>query len=166
MLDVLYNLWGTHDTNLTIVQMSLRALVTFIAAIALVRIAGRRSFGMKSPFDNTFAILIGAILAQGVIGRVPFDSGLVACTLLAVAHRFFAFLSIKYSGFGAWIKGSKILLYSNGKLDEKNMVRSLISENDLMERIRLGGFNSLDQIEEAYMERNGEVSVVPKMRKI
>ena len=162
MLDTIYDFWGTQEEELTVLQMSLRAFITFIVAIVLVRIAGRRAFGLKSPFDNTFAILFGAILAQGVIGRVPFASGLAACAVLAIAHRLFAFLSLKYSKFGGWIKGTKILLYSNGKLVEKNMVRSLISENDLMERIRLEGFESLAQIEEAYMERNGEVSVIPK----
>lgn len=160
--DILNGLWGTSEHHLTMLQMGVRAFIAFILALALVRIAGRRSFGMKSPFDNTFAILIGAIMAKGIIGEISFSGGMVACLVLAVTHRAFAFISIKSGKFGTLIKGDKILLFKNGKIDEGNMIRSLISERDLMEKLRMSGYESLDQIKFAYMERNGEISFIGK----
>lgn len=154
--------WGYHQAELTILQMSVRAFATFIAALILLRISGRRSFGMKSPFDNTFVILLGSILAQGVIGRVEFFDGLAACLVLSVTHRLFAYISLYNGKFGGWVKGDKILLYKEGRMYRKNMTRSLISENDLMERLRANGCENLDEIKVAYMERSGEISIIIK----
>lgn len=160
--DSLHYWWGNPGSNLTLVQIGMRAFITFIAAIILLRISGRRSFGMKSPFDNTFVILLGSILAQGVIGNVEFFDGLMACLVLAVVHRLFAYLSIYSGRFGGWIKGEKILLYKDGRMHRNNMRRSLVSEGDFMERLRLNGCESLDEVKIAYMERNGEISIIKK----
>jgi uncharacterized membrane protein YcaP (DUF421 family) len=164
MMDIIHSWWGTYEAEPGIAQMGLRAMVAFIFAIALLRISGRRSFGLKSPFDNTIAILLGAILAKGVIGEISFLSALVACLVLAVAHRFFAWLALRFDNFGGWIKGERIKLFENGKLFADNMKRSLVSENDLMERLRLNGCESLDEIKLAYMERSGEISVIRKLK--
>lgn len=161
-IDSLRHFWGHDEHELTMLQMCARAFVTLIAAIVLLRISGRRSFGMKSPFDNTFVILLGSIMAQGVIGTVDFTSSLAACLVLAIAHRLFAYLSLYSGKFGGWIKGDKILLYKDGTMHKKNMVRSLISENDLMERLRVNGCERLDQIKTAYMECNGEITIIKK----
>ena len=118
MNETILTVWGQGDAELTTTQISVRALVAFIIAIGLVRLAGRRAFGMKSPFDNTFAILIGSIMARGVVGSNAFFNCVAACTVLAVLHRLFAYLSIKYSGFGAVVKGSKIPLFKDGKPDD------------------------------------------------
>ena len=42
---------GTSE-SLDMLQMSLRAAACFVVALVLVRIAGRRAFGMRTPFDN------------------------------------------------------------------------------------------------------------------
>jgi uncharacterized membrane protein YcaP (DUF421 family) len=161
-IDSLRHFWGHDEYELTLLQMCVRAFISFIAAIILLRISGRRTFGMKSPFDNTFVILIGAILAKGVVGSVDFTSCLAACFVLAVSHRLFAYFSLFSGKFGAWIKGDKILLYKDGRMYRKNMIRSLISENDFMERMRINGCDTLDDIKAAYMERNGEISIIRK----
>ena len=160
--DSIQQWWGYHHIDLTMTQMGIRAFVSFLAAIVLLRISGRRSFGMKSPFDNTFVILLGSILAKAVIGDVRYSHALVACLVLAVTHRIFAYISLYNGRFGGWIKGDKILLYKEGKLYPKNMRRSLVSENDLHERIRINGCESLEDVKIAYMERNGEISIIKK----
>src|SRR5688572_5325843 len=142
-MDSIQHIWGMENTDLNTLQICVRALVTFIVAIALLRIAGRRAFGMRSPFDNTIVILTGAILAKGVVGTVPYFSTVMACLVLAIAHRLFGYFSISSGRFGALVKGEKILLYHEGKIDESNMKRSLVTENDLMESVRINGYESL-----------------------
>ena len=161
-MDSIQYVWGLENAELNTLQICIRAFVTFMVAIALLRIAGRRAFGMRSPFDNTIVILIGAILAKGVVGSVPYLSTILACLVLAITHRLFGYFSIGSGRFGALVKGEKILLYHDGKMDESNMRRSLVTENDLMESVRIKGYDSLDDIKAAYMERNGQISIIKK----
>lgn len=161
-MDSIQYVWGLENTGLNALQVCVRAFVTFIVAIALLRIAGRRTFGLRSPFDNTIVILIGAILAKGVVGSIPYFSTIMACLVLAVTHRLFGYFSIGSGRFGALVKGEKILLYCDGKMNESNMRRSLVTENDLMESVRINGYDSLEDIKAAYMERNGMISIIRK----
>lgn len=144
-------------------QMVDRAVVVFILSIVFVRLSGRRSFGMKSAFDNTIVILLGAILSRAVTGASAFFPTLAASLALALLHRLFAWLSTKSHTFGRLIKGEAIVIYKDGKLNRVNMRRNFITEKDLKEGLH-NAINS-DELEDAeliLLERDGDISVVKK----
>jgi uncharacterized membrane protein YcaP (DUF421 family) len=151
--------------ELTPVQMSLRALVIFIMAIILLRLSGRRSLGMKMPFDYVILFLLGALLSRAIAGASPFISTIVASLLLVLLHRACGLIGLYSDGFGQLIKGNSKIIYENGKVKEEYMRQFAISEKDLMEAIRLkSGLDNMNQIDKAYVERNGEISVIPKQK--
>ncbi|MHA4738678.1 DUF421 domain-containing protein [Dyadobacter sp. MSC1_007] len=164
-METLSILFGEGE-NQTTLQMSMRAVVIFIITLLLLRIAGRRSFGMKSPFDNIIVILLGAILSRAVVGASEFVPTVTAATVIAVLHRAGAWLGALNTKFGALIKGQKIPLVENGQLIRENMKRALISESDLYTSLRNNmHVEDFDSINGAYMENNGQISFVEKKEK-
>ena len=152
-----------EGTDLTPLQMSVRAITIFILTLIFIRVSGSRSFGIKTPFDNVINILLGAILSRAVAGASPFLATLCAALSIVLLHRLFAWICIYSDFFGKLVKGESTILYKEGALMTENMKRCSISEKDLMEAIRLnGGKNSLSDIKEACMERDGKISIVPK----
>lgn len=161
---LLYQIFG-EGKDLNTLQMCSRAFVVFFIALVLVRISGRRTFGKRSAFDNTLAIILGAILSRAIVGASPFIPTVAASLMLVGIHRLLAWLSIKSSFVSRMIKGSAIPLYKDGKLDHVHLTRSLMSEDDLLSDVRhIGNVNRLEDVNEIYMETSGEVSVIKKTK--
>lgn len=159
---ILIDIFG-DSADLNTLQTSARAVVVFFFTLLLVRIAGRRSFGLRAPLDNIILILLGAMIGRAVVGASPFVPTLVASFVICILHRLFAYVSLFSPVIDRVLKGKKIALYKNGKVIKHNLNRSLMSQEDLKEEVRLRGHvESLDDLESLYMERNGEVSVVRK----
>ena len=152
-----------HGTHLNMLQMSSRAILIFFVTLVLLRIAGVRTFGKRSAFDNVITILLGSILSRAVVGASPFIATTVGCLAFVLVHRLLAFLSFRHDWIGRLIKGEKSSLYAHGEENEANMKSAHISQKDLLEGIRLKvNDNSFGEVEEIFIERNGELSVIKK----
>ncbi|HEV7232067.1 MAG TPA: hypothetical protein VGO45_12095 [Bacteroidia bacterium] len=163
-MHALISLFG-QGKELSLIQMSLRAAFVFVIALIVIRLSGRRSFGMRTPFDNVITILLGAILSRAVVGASPFLSTLAAAVVLAGMHRLFAWIALYSNLFGKLIKGEAKVIYKdqNPEPDRKQMGKCLVSEKDVLEGIRIN--SNLDSMQHAkmiYVERNGQISVVKK----
>jgi len=154
----------SHETELTALQMACRATAVFVIAYVLIRIAGRRSFGIRTPIDNIVVILLGAILSRAVVGSSPFIPIIFASFVLCVLHRIFGWLFTHYNKLGRIVEGDKITLYENGKFLEENMRRGLVREEDIMQGVRKSILqDSIDGIDKIYLEHNGEISLIKKI---
>jgi uncharacterized membrane protein YcaP (DUF421 family) len=144
-------------------QMSSRAVVAFFITLLLIRIAGIRTFGKKSAFDNVIIIMLGSILSRVVVGASPFIPTALACLAFVLVHSLLARISVYNDFVGGLVKGEKASLYADGRKNEKNMKRSRISDKDLLEGLRLKiNEEDFDKVKEIFLERNGEISVVKK----
>ncbi len=152
-----------RNEDLDSLQMGLRAVIAFFAALILIRVAGQRTFGKKSPVDNVIVITLGAVLSRGVVGASAFIPVLIACTVLALIHRLLAWLAWKHDSIGRLIKGEAMLLFTNGKDNMPNMKSTMISKKDMMEGVRLMiNEDDTENVKEIFIERDGEISVIRK----
>ena len=149
--------------NLSILQMTLRAIVIFFIALTLIRYTGMRMFGIKSAFDICVTIIFGAVLARAIVGASPFVPTIVASVALVIVHKIIGAISVNNQAVSHLVKGVPYSLYKDGKINDKNLRKCLLSYGDIMEEVRLSlNQNSLDNIEEIFMERSGKISVIEK----
>ncbi|PWT73091.1 MAG: hypothetical protein C5B59_14220 [Bacteroidetes bacterium] len=150
-----------HGKDLNSLQMSCRAIVIFFITLILLRIAGIRTFGKKSAFDNVIIIMLGSILSRAVVGASPFLPTCVSSLAFVLIHWALGKLSYYFDFVGKIVKGEKISLFRNGNLNNKAMRRASISLKDLEEGLRLS-LNDSDwaKVKEMFLERGGEISVV------
>ena len=152
-----------HGEDLTVFQMCMRAMVIYVIAILYVRLAGKRAFGRISTFDNIIVITLGAMLSRAIVGISPFVHILASTLVLVLFHRFIAWITLRNHVLAKMVKGEPESLYRNGELNEKNLRKNFISDHDLIEGVRLkANQNKFDNIDEVFIERNGEFSVVEK----
>ena len=164
-MDTLISLVGEGE-HLTPLQMSVRAFSMFVIMLVLVRIAGMRTFAKKSSFDNIIVIMLGAVLARGVVGASPYWSTVAASVVMVGMHRLIAWITVKNKKFEKIIKGTFLKLYQNGTLIDNNLEKTGMSENDLHESLRLETKKmTLSEIDTAFMETNGRISFILKSEK-
>jgi uncharacterized membrane protein YcaP (DUF421 family) len=150
-------------TDLTLLHVSLRALFIFIIGLALVRIGDRRSLSEKTAFDAIFIVLIGSMLSRAINGTAPFFITIAAGIVLMVIHRACAFGACKSHAFGKLLKGEPVTLVRNGKIDHAEMRRSLVSDHDLAEDLRLDAkTEDISTLASARLERSGDISFIKK----
>ena len=153
-------IFGTGE-ELTAWQMAARAFVMFFIALLLIRIGGMRIFGKKTAFDNILVIMLGAILSRGVVGASPLFSTVAAAAVMVLIHKILGWLAMKHIWVGKIVKGYRHVLYKDGEVIHKNLRKTSISEDDLMEGVRVETHSdSLKEVKEIYMEKTGQISVV------
>jgi uncharacterized membrane protein YcaP (DUF421 family) len=161
-MHILITLFG-EGKDLNVLQMSSRGVVVFIIAFLLIRLSGRRSFGIKTPLDNIISITLGAVLSRAIVGASGFLPVVVCCFVIVVMHRFLSYMIINKKGFRTLIEGEKILLYQDGHFIQKHLDKALVCEEDVIQGIRESALtDDLTKIEKVYMERNGVISVLKK----
>ena len=161
-MQTIYELFG-QGQNLSALQMSLRAIVIFFIALTLIRYTGMRVFGIESAFDTCIIIMLGAVLTRAIVGASPFIPTVVASVALVTVHKIIAAISVNNQVISHLVKGIPYSLYKEGKLNDKNLKKCMLSFGDIMEEVRLKlNQNSLDNIDEIFMERTGKISVIEK----
>jgi uncharacterized membrane protein YcaP (DUF421 family) len=161
-MEIINDLFG-QGKDLNILQMSLRAIVVFFIALALIRFTGMRVFGIKSALDTCIIIMLGSILSRAVTGASPFFPTVIASIVLMLIHKIIASISVSNQTISRLVKGTHVSLYKDGVLNEENLKKCALSYGDIMEEIRLDLHqDTMENIEEIFMERTGKISVIEK----
>lgn len=160
--DLALTLFGSGDGDLTVWQMSLRALVVYPFLLALIRLGDKRFLGEISAFDFVLAIVIGSITSRAISGNAAFWPSLVASVLLVGLHRVIGLLAFRYDTIAGWVKGWPRTLVEGGAMKRDQMRKAAIGEHDIESALRRRGDGiTLEDVELICLERNGELSVVP-----
>ncbi|SAK76986.1 hypothetical protein AWB75_04458 [Caballeronia catudaia] len=161
-MDLMLAIFG-EGRDLDAVQMAARAAAVFFGALVLIRIAGRRSFGQRSPFDYVVAILLGATLSRVIVGVSPAIPTVVASLVLVLIHRVLAWLCVHSPKLERIVVGAERQVFSDGKFDDKQMSAALITKTDVFETARQELHTTgLEDVSAAVLERNGQVSLIRK----
>ena len=152
---------GIEPKDLTFLQVSVRGVIVFIATLIMVRLGSKRSLAEKTAFDAVFVVIVGSMLARAINGSEAFFPTLGAGFILVFLHRLFGMAAYYSHAFGILVKGKPVVLFQEGRLQRKNMLREYISEHDLEEDMRLDAeTDNLSKIQVARLERSGDISFI------
>lgn len=156
---------GREATALTLVQISLRGLIVFGAALVMIRCGDRRFMSQKTAFDVVLAFILASMLARAVNGTAAFLPTLGGGFVLVFLHRILASWSRRSHVLGLLIKGRSDVLIEDGTLDRTTANRNRLSDHDIFEDLRLNGnVADISDVSLAVFERNGHISVVRRER--
>ena len=127
---------------------------------------GKRQIGDMQPTELVVTLLISEIAAiplQDI--SQPISIGLLAIFMLVLLEILTSVIILKNLRLRRIFSGKSVAIIKNGKLDQKAMRSVRITVFDLVEMLRMQGIFELDDIESAFLEVNGNLSVRQKTKR-
>lgn len=151
---------GEEARDLSPWQMAARAVVLYLATLAIVRIGKKRFLSRASAFDVIVGIVIGSIASRAVTGNAPILPSLTAIAAVVALHWLVSAVAVRWQGFGRLIKGGDEMLIRDGAVDHKALRSAHMTPRDLDEALREAGIADPAAVHEGRLERNGKVSIL------
>lgn len=140
-----------------------RTAILYIVALAVFRLMGKRTLAKMGPFDFAVIIMIGEAMAIGMENiKTPLINAIAITVALGLLQYALTWLNVRFRWLEQLTQGKSTKLISQGKVDEKRLMQERISDVDLMMELRQKNVASVKDVEEAYLEPTGEISVKKK----
>ena len=124
------------------------------------RIMGKREVGQLGVIDLIVSILIAELVAISIenIDKSIFLT-IIPISVLVFIEVLFAFISIKSRRFRNIFSGKPSIIINHGVINYKEMVKQRYSLDDLLLSLRSKSIKSIEDVEYAFLESNGDLSI-------
>jgi uncharacterized membrane protein YcaP (DUF421 family) len=143
-----------------------RVVVIYAALLLLLRLAGRREMSELSPMDLLTMLLVSETVSPALTGgEESVFGGLIAAATLFGLTVVIARATFRSKRLERLVEGDPVLLVEDGRIARPVMKRFRITDAELATAIRENGVASVDDVERAYVEPDGKISVLEKRAK-
>lgn len=144
----------------------IRAVIIYAAVIIALRIMGKRQIGEMTPHELVITILVSQVAVIPLQDNaMPLANMIIPILIFVSLEIIVSAVSMKSIGFRNLVQGKPIFVIKGGRIDEKQLRRLRLTVDDLCDALREKGYFSIDDIEDAVVETNGTISVLPKSEK-
>ncbi|WP_339166641.1 DUF421 domain-containing protein [Paenibacillus sp. FSL R5-0341] len=138
-----------------------KSVLLVLIGMILLRIAGRKSISQMSVATTVIMISIGTTIVQPIanheLGKAIGSASVFIATLLVVEQ-----LQLKFNVFERLMSGSSKIVVEDGKVIIPNLKRMRYTMDQLEMHMRQNGITSVDDLETATVEPNGQLGYVLK----
>lgn len=138
----------------------IRTIFFYLFVTFAYRIMGKREVGQLGIIDLIVSIMIAELVALSIEKtNQSVLLTLVPITVLVLIEILFGFLMVKSRIFNKIFAGKPSMIISEGKIVYKNLVSQRYSIDDLLLQLRKKGISSIEEVEYAFLEPNGDLSI-------
>lgn len=145
-----------HDLIIVV----LKTLFFYFFIVLSYRIMGKREIGQLGIIDLIVSILIAELVAISIENIN--DSLLltvVPIAILVILELVLAFIGVKSRKFRTLFGGKPSLIICNGRLNFSEITKQRYNMDDLLMSLRQKEIKSLEEVEYAFLEPNGKLSI-------
>lgn len=144
------------------IKIVLSSFASLGSLFIFTKLMGNREMSQMSMFDYISSIALGSIAGEmAVMSTDSILEPLISMAIFAVVTVFISFITCKSIYLRRFFEGQVILLYQNGQVYEKNLLKAKMDIDEFLSCCRISGYYDLSQIHTVYLETNGKVSVLP-----
>jgi uncharacterized membrane protein YcaP (DUF421 family) len=149
------------EVHVPILELMLRGTLVYWLLFLIFRFLLRRDVGAVGIADILLLVIV-ADAAQNAMsgGYDTFSEGAVLVLTIVGWNWLLDVLSFYFVPIRRFTTPGRLLLVSKGVAQRRNMRREFISMDELQEKLREQGIEKLAQVKVAYLEGDGEISVI------
>ena len=146
-----------------IIPVAIKLTIGFIALVVFMNLNGRSQLAPTSTEDQ-----IGNYVLGGIIGGVIYNPSITIVQFLIVLLIWgllmttIDFLKNSNKNVKKMIDGQIVYLIKGGKMITENFAQATLSIPDFYTKLRTKGIFQISDIEDAFMESNGQLIVIQK----
>jgi uncharacterized membrane protein YcaP (DUF421 family) len=142
-------------------EIVLRTLIMYIYTIFLLRILGKRGMGQLSALELAIIIGFGSAVGDPMMSAdIPVTYGIICVSVITLFQVGLEKLINKNKSVEAVMEGEPNLIIDDGLMIMENMKKDNLSKEDLFRLLRIKDIEHLGQINKAFFETTGQISIL------
>ncbi|MBU9723018.1 MULTISPECIES: DUF421 domain-containing protein [Bacillaceae] len=148
-------------------NLLLRLITAYLVLFVLARIMGRKEIAQMTFFNFVSAIAIGSITANLATNpNLSIRNGVMALVGWTIFTLIMEVIDIKFKKARKVTTGEPIIVIKEGKIMENSLRTTRLDMDSLKTLLRQQGVFSLNDVDSAYFETSGYLSVKLKQNKL
>lgn len=141
-------------------ETMVRTLFFYFIIVLAYRIMGKREVGQLGIIDLIISILIAELVALGIekINQSIWMT-LLPIIVLVLLELILGYIEVKSRKFNKVFEGKPTIIIKDGKIVYKNLINQRYCLDDLLMELRKKSIYSIEDVEYAFLETNGELSI-------
>jgi uncharacterized membrane protein YcaP (DUF421 family) len=141
----------------------LRASVIYVVILLLLRLGGKRQIGQMGAGEFVAILLVSNAVQNAMNGGDnSITGGMILASVLILLSVAFAYLTYKSRRWANLLEGTPTLLVHEGKLLHAHLEKELLNLHELKIMMRRQGVHDLNDVAEAVLESDGQLSIIKK----
>jgi len=140
-------------------EVLLRSAIMFIVTLIALRLIGRRGI-MQGVFELVTIVTLGSAAGDPMfykgVGLLP---AILVFVMIVLLYKVINYFTSRNKSLEHIIEGTCVRLIKDGCFVIENFTPEEISKDEIFSDLRLQGVSHLGQVESAYIEPSGEMSV-------
>lgn len=143
-----------------LLQAIYRTIFFYFFIVFAYRIMGKREIGQLGIIDLIVSILMAELIAISIENiNDPIYLTVIPIILLVLLEIVLGYISVKSKVFRNVMGGKPSLIINHGKLNYKEMIKQRYTLDDLLLSLRQQSIKSIEDVEYAFLEPNGKLSI-------
>ena len=142
----------------------IRPALVYVVVLLLLRLTGKRTLAQITSFDFVLLLIISEATQQALIGEdnSMINAAIVVATLIGL-NIVMSLLKQRYKWVDRMLDDIPLVIVADGKPLKDRMYKARVDEDDVLDAARENhGLERMDQIRHAILERDGQISIIPR----
>ena len=147
------------------ITLIFRTLLVYIFLILIMRLMGKRQIGELEVTDLVATLLLSEIASLPITDpNIPVLHAIVPMIVLLSLEVFSSYILLRMPKLKKFLSATPTILIKDGVLDQAALTATRLSIEELMSEIRQQGYYSFACVWYAILEKDGQLTILPRAR--